>query len=68
MSWVVVVEGQGEPQVAGPYRHEGRAFAALAWIEEKLPEGARATMVPCRSADSWASSTGLSPAVDGGRS
>lgn len=65
MSWVVVVEESGcEPAALGPYRSEGRAFAALAFVEGHLSAEDRATIVPCRSADAWASSTGLSPAVD----
>jgi hypothetical protein len=67
VSWVVVIEEEGTvPAALGPYRSEGRAFAALAFVEGKLPEDGRATIVPCLSADAWAgSSTGLSPTVEG---
>lgn len=72
MSWVVVVQQHGgEPLVAGPYRAEGRAFAALESIRATLPEeGFVATLVPCLPAEAWTTllvprpSTGLSPAVD----
>lgn len=56
MSWVVVVERDGkEPQALGPYRGEGRAFAALDTVRAALPDEVAVSIVRCLSVDAWLS-------------